>query len=360
MIIRRNILAILAILIALATGTARAQGDGSRVQAPLPPGKMVDAGGHRLHLYCTGHGSPTVVVETGSGDFSFDWSLVQPAVSRFARICTYDRAGYAWSEPGPVPRTFRQITFELATALKNAGIDGPYVMAGQSYGGFLARAFARFYPKDVVGMVLVEAVNEDSRIVIGGKALRIRDWAKGREFPAAPVANYTPRKDDLTKDAIPAADRKLEAPYDRLSPEMQRYQLWAEAQPAFRQAVGDEMDWSPEELQKMYENRGRSEYMLGDMPLVVLTRGEGGYADLPGVSAAELENERLRLQADLAGLSSNSVQIIDKKSGHNIHLEDPATVIEAFRRVVDAARRRKALVPDNMAATRKKRTRRTN
>lgn len=355
-----NILAILAVLIAFAGGAVRAQSDGGRAQAPLPPGKMVDAGGHRLHLNCTGHGSPTVVVENGSGDFSFDWSLVQPAVSRFTRICTYDRAGYAWSEPGPVPRTFRQITFELATALKNAGIEGPFVMAGQSYGGFLARAFARFYPKDVVGMILVDAVNEDSRIVIGGKAVRIRDWAKGREFLAAPVTNYKPKKDAASKDTAAAADEKLEPPFDRLSSEMQRYQLWAQAQPAFRQAVGDEMDWSPEELQKMYENRGRSEYLLGDMPLIVLTRGEGGYADLPGVTAAELESERLKLQADLAGLSSNSVQIIDKKSGHNIHLEDPGTVIEAIRRVVNAVRQRKALIPDNMALKKKKRTGRTN
>lgn len=359
MIKSANLPAILAIFFAFAGGAVRAQSDGSRAQAPLPPGKMVDAGGHRLHLYCTGHGSPTIVVENGSGDLSFDWSLVQPAVSRFTRICTYDRAGYAWSEPGPTPRTFRQITYELATAMKNAGIDGPFVMAGQSYGGFLARAFARFYPKDVVGMVLVDAVNEDSRVVVGGRAMRIRDWAKGREFPAAPVANYKPQKDVFPKDT-PATDGKLEPPLDRLSPEMQRYQLWAQALPAFRQAVGDEMDWSPEELQKMFENRGRSEYMLGDMPLIVLTRGAGGYTDLPGVTAAELESERLKLQSDLAALSSNSVQIIDKNSGHNIHLEDPATVIEAFRRVVDAVRRQKPLIPDNMAVTHKERPGRTN
>src|SRR5207248_6813555 len=121
--------------------------------------------------------------ENGSGDFSFIWSLVQPSVARFTRICTYDRAGSAWSEPGPNPRTFQQITTELHTALRNAKIKAPYVLVGQSYGGFPARAFARYYPKEVVGMVLVDAVNEDSRVIIGGKAQRIREFAKGRDFP---------------------------------------------------------------------------------------------------------------------------------------------------------------------------------
>ena len=80
--------------------------------APEPIGKLVDLGGHKLHVNCTGHGSPTVVVETGLGDFSFDWALVQTRVSGFARICTYDRAGYAWSDSGPKPRTFAQVNLD--------------------------------------------------------------------------------------------------------------------------------------------------------------------------------------------------------------------------------------------------------
>jgi hypothetical protein len=80
----------------------------SSTAQPRPPGRLVDLGGHRLHVHCTGAGSPTVVVENGFGDFSFDWILVQFRVSRFTRICTYDRAGYAWSDPGPWPRTFAQ------------------------------------------------------------------------------------------------------------------------------------------------------------------------------------------------------------------------------------------------------------
>ena len=119
-------------LILLQCGMVAAQqnkSDSAEIAYP-PLGKLVDAGGHLLHLNCTGKGSPTVVVENGSGDFSFIWSLVQPSVARFTRICTYDRAGSAWSEPGPNPRTFQQITTELHTALRNAKIKAPYVLVG--------------------------------------------------------------------------------------------------------------------------------------------------------------------------------------------------------------------------------------
>src|SRR5262245_28848370 len=86
----------------------------ARCESPFPaPGKLVDLGGHRLHVWCTGKGSPTVVVENGLGDFSFDWVLVQRKVESFARICTYDRGGYAWSDPGPKPRSYDQLNLEL-------------------------------------------------------------------------------------------------------------------------------------------------------------------------------------------------------------------------------------------------------
>src|SRR4051812_21716932 len=142
-------------------------------------GILVDAGGHKLHLNIQGSGSPNVIFENGSGDFSFIWSLVQPEVSKFTKTVSYDRAGYAWSEPGPQPRTSQQICLELNTALKNAGVPPPYILVGQSFGGFLVRAFARYYPKEVLGMVLVEAVQEDQKIFMSGDSpMRIRSFAK--------------------------------------------------------------------------------------------------------------------------------------------------------------------------------------
>jgi pimeloyl-ACP methyl ester carboxylesterase len=343
----KRTLAAACLLTAALTLAAAAPAAARRVEAaPYKPlGRMVDAGGHRLHLYCTGRGGPTVLVENGTGDFSFDWSLVQPSVARFTRICTYDRAGYAWSEPGPTPRTFRQLTTELHTALQNAGVRGPYVVVGQSYGGFLARAFARFYPGEVVGAVLVEAVSEDSRVIIGGSAVRLRELARGLPFPP-PRSGAPDAAEKVSRASAPESsspETKLEPPLDKLPPRAQQIRLWAQAQPVYEAASAAEREWSPEELAQMYANRGKPEYMLGDMPLVVLTRGEGGYEDLPNASARELEEERLRLQAELARLSRNGRQVIDKKSGHNIHLEDPGLVIDSIRQVVEAARGKRAL-----------------
>ena len=210
-----------------------------------PTGKLVDAGGHRLHIYTTGKGNPTVIFENGSGDFSFIWSLVQPKVSEFAKTLSYDRAGFAWSEPGPSPRSFQQITLELHTALKNANISPPYILVGQSFCGFLVRAFARYYPKEVAGMVLVDALNEDSKIMMDQKPVRLRDWAKGLPFSPPKV---TKLHSGYAKKDWPITYPMIEPPMDRLPQPVQEMQKWAQSDTVFQSTVNKEMTWSPEEL----------------------------------------------------------------------------------------------------------------
>src|SRR5215218_446463 len=102
-----------------------------------PSTEMVGVGGSSMHLYCTGEEgrAPKVVMDIGSGGIGMDWQPVQPGVAKFARVCTYDRAGTGWSEPGPQPRTSQQIVKELHTLLGNAGVTGPYVLVGHSFGG---------------------------------------------------------------------------------------------------------------------------------------------------------------------------------------------------------------------------------
>ena len=304
-------------------------------QSPKAPGKLVNAGGHLLHLVEMGKGEPVVVMESGSGDFSFIWSLVQPSVALFTKTVSYDRAGFAWSEPGPNPRSDRQISFELHEALHNAGIMGPYILVGQSFGGFLVRAFARYYPTEVVGMVLVEALNENARIIINDKPTRIREFATGREAPPPQITAMDSRTGAAKAEAMPQ-DTQVEPPLNRLPDSVIKMQLWAQSQKSFRIAVDSEMTWSPEDVSRLYLNRGKKEYLLGDMPLIVLTRGSGGYEGR--IDSAELEKERLIQQHELAGLSTNSKHIIDKNSGHNIHLEDPALVIAAIKQVLEAAK----------------------
>jgi pimeloyl-ACP methyl ester carboxylesterase len=116
-----------------------------------PPGKMVDVGGYRLHIHCTGSGSPTVVIESGWGDMSASWGWVQPEVAKTSRVCAYDRAGVGWSEPSPHPRTAREFAKELHTLLANATEPGPYVLVGHSLGGYTVRVYAHDYPAEVAG-----------------------------------------------------------------------------------------------------------------------------------------------------------------------------------------------------------------
>ncbi|HLX90857.1 MAG TPA: alpha/beta hydrolase [Puia sp.] len=299
------------------------------------PGVLVDAGGHKLHLYIRGKGSPTVIFENGSGDFSFIWTLVQPEVSKFTKTVSYDRAGYAWSEQGPFPRTSKQICFELHTALKNKGINPPYILVGQSFGGFIVRAFARYYPKEVAGMVLVEAVQENQKIFMGGDTPRlIREFATGRITPE-PQTFFKPQQDTSTQK--PALNTEIDPLFDKLPDSVRKMQIWAQSQPQFIKAVQGEMEWSPEDVANLYSHKGENEYVLADMPLIVITRGKGGYEGR--ADSLQLEKERLNAQEELVHLSTNSKHIIDMNSGHNVHVEDPNVVIASIKDVFVAVSR---------------------
>jgi pimeloyl-ACP methyl ester carboxylesterase len=304
---------------------------------PAPVGRMVDLGGHRLHVNCSGKGSPTVVIENGLGDFSFDWILVQTRVAKFTRICTYDRAGYAWSDPGPKPRTFAQINLELRDALAKLGEKGPFVLVGHSYGGPVIRNFALTYPRDVAGMVQVDAAFEGMRVGIGGgKTIRLGDDAKGRSVPAPHEQMKDSDKPTLPKDVPSQEAQPLDPLYKALPEAEQKLQLWAQSLLEMQDAEGSQMDWSGEYFGKWMKTSQAG--TLGAIPLVVLTRAEGGYGNDQDVPAAQLEKERKEGQAMLVKLSTNSKQVI-VKSGHNMDLEAPEDVMSAIRMVVESVRR---------------------
>ncbi|HTO72858.1 MAG TPA: alpha/beta hydrolase, partial [Gemmatimonadales bacterium] len=249
--------------------------------------------------------------------------------------CSYDRGGYAWSDPGTVPRTFAQLALELHTALVKLGERPPYLLVGQSYGGLVVRGFYRAYPAEVAGMVLVDAVHEDQRVVYGGQPHRIRDGAQGRVAPRPRIALDSAAVAEAARTPARAIE-PLEAPLDRLPPEAQRLWQWAAARPGADAASSRETDWSPEELARMHEERLANRATLGDLPLIVLARGAGGYPDGMSVSADSLERERRALQADLAALSKRGRLTFVSQSGHNIHVEDPAAVIAAIHELVAA------------------------
>jgi pimeloyl-ACP methyl ester carboxylesterase len=138
--------------------TAGAEADKKNFTAP---GNLIDVGGFKMHIYCAGEGSPTVILETLSGGTSSYWGWVQPEVAQNTRVCIYDRAGRGWSEADPEPITLERTVHNLHTLLANAHIDGPYLLVGHSIGGIYVRQFAEDYPNEVAGMVLVDSAHPE-------------------------------------------------------------------------------------------------------------------------------------------------------------------------------------------------------
>lgn len=149
-------------------------------QAPYTkPQRLIDIGnGRRMNLYCVGSGSPTIVLEGGFGSAMWTWGYVQPTLATMTRTCAYDRGGYGFSDPGPIPRTATVIATELHTMLERANIAPPYVLVGHSLGGYHVRMFADLYPDAVVGLVLIDpATTADDPILDSIPSVRASEVA---------------------------------------------------------------------------------------------------------------------------------------------------------------------------------------
>jgi len=330
-------LSFLALLLCLNLGPFVPSGGSTRPPAPL--GRLIDLGGYKLHLACTGTGSPTVVLSAGAGDFSFDWALVQPVVARTTRVCSYDRNAEAWSDLGPKPRTAHQEVYDLNRLLTTAGEHPPYILVGQSLGGMIARLFAQQYPGETQGLVLVDSFHEDTQLSLNGKLVRVRTLAKDRPIPAPRQSINA--SDRLTDDEIKKIEDfisrvigrpKIDPPFDRLPPEAQQDRLWALSQPK-HYAEGD--SYLAEEAARLYEEDSKTEHPLGQIPLIVLTRSRDDY---PAAVAEVLSKEHKEQQASLARLSSAGKQIVVPNSGHHIQLDAPDAVVTAIRDVLNASR----------------------
>ena len=304
-----------------------------------PPGRLVDIGGWRLHLDCTGEptpGRPTVVLEAGVGDFSVEWTLVQPGVARFARVCSYDRAGDGWSDLGPHPRTFRQIVYELHTLLERAGERGPYILVGHSYGGWLARLYQSTHPGEVAGMVLVDAGADDpQRIAPDGKVVRSSDLVTGRAIPAVKtsgplrVSDIPPGALDQMQAGLADASRRAnEPPRDKLPKDAQLARTWALGQLGHVAAAVNPFEI--EELAALRTARAGKE-SLGDLPLIVITRGK---PEDTGPDAAAADIGHRKDHARIAALSRRGKQIIATNSGHHVQIEQPDLVIQAVQDLI--------------------------
>jgi pimeloyl-ACP methyl ester carboxylesterase len=268
-----------------------------------PPGQMVDVGGYRLHINCTGEGSPTVVIESGWGDSSAMWGWVQPEVAKTTRVCTYDRAGMGWSESSPQPRTAREFAKELHTLLEKANEPGPYVLVGHSMGGYTVRVYAHDYPEEVAGLVLIDPQN-----------LSTEDAA---------IFNPAPKPGETSLPALMArigVVRLLAGPLGAIQdlPEGDKQAYTANVvTPRGVQTYLDEgMGMSEGGAQ------ARAVTTLGALPLIVLSRGK----DMDAESAAS--------QARYLQLSTDSQHLIADQSGHRIMIDQPEAAVAAILQMV--------------------------
>jgi pimeloyl-ACP methyl ester carboxylesterase len=278
------------------------------VRAYPPPGQLVDVGGYRLHIYCTGAGSPTVVIDAGWGDWSASWSSwVQPDVAKTTRVCTYDRAGMGYSEAGPLPRTAEQFAKELHILLQRAGIPGPYVLVGHSLGGLPVRVFVHAYATDVAGVVLIESMHP-------------RQAKPSATGTTPPTTSQARGFSILTLPARIGLLRLFAGPLgltSGLSPEVQHPYTAFSVTPRSLQTTLDEGTGMPESF-----TQAGAVKTFGDVPLIVLSRG------------LDSDQDWQAMQTELLHLSSHSQQVFADKSGHNIHLDQPEAAAAAIVKMV--------------------------
>jgi len=292
---------------------------------PPPPGALVDVGGHKVHLYCTGSEGPTVVLLAGASSFSIDWALVQPKLS--SRTCAFDRPGYAWSDAAGVVDDGNQVVRDLHEALLRTNQPRPYVLVGHSLGGLFARLFYDRFPEDVGGMVLMDAAHEDGLFTgVDGKPVPITSLSEA-EYLAANVPSLPPR--------VPEA--RLEDAYRRLPEDIQQLHLALLTKffDHMKSATVPEMiafqKASYATLMRLHQISALQERPLHDVPLIVLSRGMNNGA------------LQQRLQADLARLSTNVLHVTVKDADHEIHLYAPDATVSWIETVVDAVRNEQPL-----------------
>lgn len=272
--------------------------------------------GRWMNLYCLGQGSPTVILDSGIGGGMSDWARVHKDLSKTTRVCAYDRAGYGFSDPGPMPRESAAIATDLADLLKGAGVRGPYVLVGHSAGSLNVRLFANWRFDDVAGMVLVDPSG---------------DFQQTRFAAAAPglAQEAQPSRPDRLAACLDVARRGL------LAKDSDLYRSCRENDPARLETPGAEGSAlnSSSSAQNLVTQR-----KYGDLPMVVLTRDK---APRPGFSDADVSAHYAvwtQIHDELAGLSQKGVRRMIPGAGHYIQNDKPQAVIDAVNEVVAAAR----------------------
>ena len=307
------------------------------------PRERISIGSGRLNLYCIGSGSPTVVFDAGWGDWSPSWAIVLPRVAKWTRACSFDRAGYGFSDAGPMPRTSVRVADELHVALHSASLSGPYILVAHAFGSYNLRAFADRYMREVGGIVLVDADDAD----VEPAKWRARDNRNVRDIIATMRLCQNAVIRGLPLPQLPSpgghppgscADQFFRGlPEKRFSNALNSALLHeVQTQSSLYDAAISEMEelpWDEAYLQQHITS-------FGSRPIRVLTTWHFGR---PPATPVSVHRERLAFEQDSAlaqgswlRLSTNARQVFDYDESHQyIQLDHPQIVLEAIREVLD-------------------------
>ena len=290
------------------------------------PQRLVDIGGRRLALHCSGTGSPTVVFESPSGGAGWDWWRVQPKVAAKTRACTYDRAGYGFSDPSPRAADAVDAVDDLHALLKAAAMAPPYVLVGNSFGGGVAQLFAWTHPQEVQGLVLVEPMHEDELLrpdalthgQISGAEKETLEFGDGC---AAQAAKGFDPKSDTYDDCVGDPDRSLPPEVAAVDLTMRLTPAWWRVRQAERIALATDR-----------EQLRAARKPFGDVPVIVLVRGVSPYR-IPGKPQSDtnkaVESANLELLTAVARSSTKSEVRVVAGAGHVIQETHPDAVATA-------------------------------
>ena len=312
----------------------------SSLEVYAHPQRLVDIGGRRLNLYCLGHGSPTVILVGGLGSSTFIWRKVHRDLATTTKVCAYDRAGYGFSDPGPLPRDTAHLADDLAALTKAAALPRPYVLVGASIGGMIVRLYADTHLRDVGGMVLVdpEPEHEEKRLEPVSPGFTARE-KKGQDRLRACLA--------AVEAGVPAPNSEAAAncvvePDPELPPAVNAHFEQISSHPAFfRESLSED----EEAMGRGSDEVEASKRSYGDLPLIVLTSTTPDSGDINHPDAGFIARSKvvMTMHDEIARLSTRGVNRAVPGASHQIEVSFPQAVIDAVDEVVAQVRHRRAV-----------------
>ncbi|SES30955.1 alpha/beta fold hydrolase [Psychrobacillus sp. OK032] len=272
----------------------------NQLNKAAPPGEIVQTKYSEVHTILSGVGEVTVILEAGLGSVSIDWCYVQPEVSKFVRVLSYDRGNYGWSRTRRKTLTSIDSVEEIKEVLVKLNLQPPYILVGHSFGGLSMRLFASMYPDEVAGLVLVDSVHENQYLV----------GNQNKKFKRLVTFGYVTSLMGLPRIVKQKVGRKILAKeYDK------HLKYIGFTLGAYKSIYREYIDSTISANQLL-----DAKPLRGDLPVIVVS--------------AEPPSEQWKEQQLLLSTLTNKTEHIQTKAGHSIHLEDPKILIDCIKKLV--------------------------